>query len=328
MALQLEDLDLLAPTHQPTQQPASGRPLMVPLDAIDEDPCQPRREFDADALRELAGTITQHGVLQAISVRSHPSEAGRWMLNFGARRLRASRLAGKTDIPAFIDERADSYCQVIENEQRESLKPLELALFVQQRLQAGDSQAEIARRLGKSRQYVMVSTALIDAPDWLLDTYRSGRCRGMNELHELRKLHGQHPQYVEAWASDRAGINRESLQALRVALSDHAGSIQAGVSAVMKTASEEAGRPESADVRERAGTSAAATAPEPAARSAARPRSTTQLNLTAALDEAVVTVITDEAPAQAGQVFVVDAGGGTRREVEATRLTLLGFCVD
>jgi ParB family chromosome partitioning protein len=250
------------------------------------------------------------------------------MLNLGARRLRASRLAGKTDIPAFVDERADSYRQVIENEQRESLKPLELALFVQQRLQAGDSQAEIARRLGKSRQYVMVSTALIDAPDWLLDAYRSGRCRGMNELHELRKLHGQHPQYVEAWASDRAGINRESLQALRVALSDYAGSIQAGVSAVMKTASEEAGRSESADVRERAGTSAAATAPEPAARSAARPRSTTQLSLTATLDEAVVTVITDEAPAQAGQVFVVDAGGGTRREVDAARLKLLGFCVD
>jgi ParB family chromosome partitioning protein len=328
MALQLDDLDLLPPAHHLTQQPANGRPLMLPLDAIDEDPAQPRREFDAQALRELADTIAEHGVLQAISVRCHPSTTGRWMLNFGARRLRASRLAGKTVIPAFIDERADSYRQVIENEQRESLKPLELALFVQQRLQAGDSQAEIARRLGKSRQYVMVSTALINAPDWLLDAYLSGRCRGMNELHELRKLHGRHPQYVEAWASDREGINRESLQALRVALSDQAGSIQAGVSAVMKASSAEACQPESADARDRAGTSVAATAPEPAARSAARPRSTTQLSLTARLGADVVTVITDEAPAQAGQVFVVDAGGGTRREVEAARLTLLGFCVD
>jgi ParB family chromosome partitioning protein len=322
MALQLEDLDLLAPA----EPPASGRPLMLPLDAIDEDPYQPRREFDAQALRELADSIIEHGVLQAISVRSHPDTSGRWMLNFGARRLRGSRLAGKTDIPVFIDERADSYCQVIENEQRESLKPLELALFVQQRLQAGASQAEIARRLGKSRQYVMVSTALIDAPDWLLDAYRSGRCRGMNELHELRKLHGRHPQYVESWASDRAGINRESLQALRVALSDQAESIQAGVSAVMKATSAAACQPESADARDRAG--ASAPVPEPLVRSAARPRSPTQLSLTATLDGGVVTVITDEAPGHSGQVFVVDAGGGTRREVEAARLTLLGFCVD
>jgi ParB family chromosome partitioning protein len=142
----------------------------------------------------------------------------------------------------------------------------------------------------------------------------------------LRKLHGRHPQYVEAWASDRAGINRESLQALRAALSDQAGSIQAGVSAVMKASSAEAGRPESADARDRAG--ASGPVPEPPVRSAARPRSPTHLSLTATLDGGVVTLITDEAPGHSGQVFVVDAGGGTRREVEAARLTLLGFCVD
>ena len=72
------------------------------------------------------------------------------MLNFGTRRLRASRLAGKADIPAFVDETANSYDQVIENEQRAGLTPMALALFVQRRLAEGDSQAEIARRLSKS----------------------------------------------------------------------------------------------------------------------------------------------------------------------------------
>ena len=84
------------------------------------------------------------------------------MLNFGARRLRASRLAGLSEIPAFIDATADNFDQVIENERREGLKPLELALFVQKRLALGDNQAEIAKRLGKSRQWVTLATALIE----------------------------------------------------------------------------------------------------------------------------------------------------------------------
>ena len=54
-------------------------------------------------------------VRQPISVRSHPVAVGRWILNFGARRLRASRLAGKTTIPAYVDDTSDSFDQVIEN---------------------------------------------------------------------------------------------------------------------------------------------------------------------------------------------------------------------
>ena len=122
---------------------------------------------------------------------------------------------------------------MIENEQREALRPLELALFVQRRLAAGESQAEIARRMGKSRQYMTMATALIDAPDWLLDAYRDGRCRGMNELYELRRLHAEHPQYVEAWASDRDGITRERLQYLRAALANSESTVP-GVSAAIQ----------------------------------------------------------------------------------------------
>jgi len=66
-----------------------------------------------------------------------PQPGGRWILNFGARHLRAAKLAGLSEIPAFIDTAADDYDQIIENEQREGLKPLELALFVQKRLARG-----------------------------------------------------------------------------------------------------------------------------------------------------------------------------------------------
>jgi ParB family transcriptional regulator, chromosome partitioning protein len=192
-----------------------GQPLTLALDSIDEDPAQPRKDFDAQALQELADTIALRGVRQPISVRPHPELDKRWVLNSGARRLRASRLAGKTEIPAFVDTTADNYDQVIENEQREALKPMELALFVQRRMEAGDSQAEIARRLGKSRQYITYATALIDAPEWLLAAYRDGRCKGVTELYELRKLATEYGDEVRTWVSSRDAISRESVAGLR-----------------------------------------------------------------------------------------------------------------
>ena len=198
MPLQLDDLAALdAPTLT-----ATGQPLMLSADAIDEDPDQPRHEFDSNALNELADTIRERGVRQPISVRPDLQQAGRWVLNFGARRLRASRLAGLKEVPAFIDTTADSYDQLIENEQREGLKPL-----------------EIARRLGESRQYVTLATALIEPPDWLLDAYRQGRCKGMTELYELRRLHGEHAEQVEAWASDCEPMTRERIATLKRELS-------------------------------------------------------------------------------------------------------------
>jgi ParB/RepB/Spo0J family partition protein len=145
MNLPLDQLDLLG-------TPAdllAGAPLQLAIESIIEDPDQPRNEFDPEGLAELAASIKERGVLQPISVRRHPDQPDCWMLNFGARRLRASKLAGKFDIPAFVDKTADSYDQVIENEQREGLKPLELALFVQRRLAAGDTQAVIAKAAGQ-----------------------------------------------------------------------------------------------------------------------------------------------------------------------------------
>lgn len=139
-----------------------GGPLIVPIGDIDEDPDQPRLEFDDEPLKELAATIGERGVRSPVSVRPHPQDSGRWMLNYGARRLRAAKLTGLSEIPAFVDKAADSYDPVIENEQREGLKPLELALFVKRELDKGVSQAEIDRRLGKSQTYITFVRAMID----------------------------------------------------------------------------------------------------------------------------------------------------------------------
>ena len=196
-----------------------GEPLMLPIVSIDEDPGQPRREFDVDALQELAETIRKRGVLQPISVRPNPTQPGRWVLNFGARRLRAAKLAEQTHIAAFIDTSIDSHDQVIENEQREALRPLDFALFVERRLALNETQTEIARRLGKSQSYVARASALIDAPDWMMALYRQGRCQGITELYLLRQLHSQAPDAVLAWLAQQEEVTRTGLQQLKLTLS-------------------------------------------------------------------------------------------------------------
>jgi ParB family transcriptional regulator, chromosome partitioning protein len=222
MTLQLRDLAALddAPTE------GVGQPMSVAVGLIDEDPGQPRTEFDPQSLHELASTIADRGVCQPVSVRAHPDSPGRFMLNFGARRLRAARLAGKNEIPAFVADLGDGYAQVVENEQRDALKPMELALFVRRRIEAGESLAEIARRLGKTRGYLTFVTALIDAPEWLLQLYRSGKCQGMTELYELRRLHEARPQAVERWVQGRETISRSDLSAFKSEASPSVGARQ------------------------------------------------------------------------------------------------------
>jgi ParB family chromosome partitioning protein len=310
MPLQLDDLaGLDAPT------PGEGRPMPLCVDGIDEDPAQPRHEFDANGLLELAATIRDRGVRQPISVRPNLQHAGRWVLNFGARRLRAAKLAGLTEIPAFIDTTADEYDQVIENEQREGLKPLELALFVQKRLAGGDSKAEIARRLGKSRQYITLATALIEAPDWLLEAYRLNRCRGIGELYELRRLHGEHPQRVEAWASGSEPITRERIAELRDELATPPLILRSEASGVVTGPIDGSGSVES---------HAPASVVSPSGRRRARHQQV-DTRLHVELDGQDFQLVVSVAPAQEGHLYVRPLSGGPRQMAPASALKLLGF---
>ena len=95
-----------------------GDAMRILLADIDEDPDQPRTLFDDDGIEAMAASIREHGVVQPITVR--PPVDGRYTLVFGARRVRAARLAGQADIPAVIRMPSpDDYAaQVIENQQR------------------------------------------------------------------------------------------------------------------------------------------------------------------------------------------------------------------
>lgn len=315
MALSLDSLDLLPPTGG-----EGGTPLRIPLDAIDEDPDQPRQEFDEQSLTELAETIRERGVRQPVSVRTHPTQPGRWMLNFGARRLRACKRVGLFEIPAFVDQTANSVDQFIENEQRKGLSPLEIALFVQRALNQGQTQADIARAIGKSRQYVTLATALIDPPDWLLAAYRDGRCRGLTELHELRKLATEHPQYVEAWVSDRPVITREQVLALRSDLAEGSGSVRRGTSALIESMEASLGQ-----ATGQGNSAESMPTVRPSLNLTHRsPRAVPQ-RLLASLDGVEVVVDTLQAPPQAGQVFVTPVNTGQTQAVLASELVLVGW---
>ena len=308
MSLRLESLAM------PELSAAAGQPLSLPLDAIDEDPRQPRAEFDPVSLQELADSIALRGVRQPISVRSHPTATDRWMLNFGARRLRASRLAGRSEIPAFVDETADSYDQVIENEQRENLRPLELALFAQRELQAGRSQAEIARRLGKSRAYITYVCALIDAPDCVMQAYREGKCRGVSDLYELRKLHERAPEAAAQLLSSRTHVSRQDLAD---ATSRHASSSdEEGAGPAHRVAQAPA----------RSGSALRKLAPAPTASGQVQSGSTPArvdvfpLRVVGVLAGAKVEIVMDSAPHDDVEVYVRD-GEGASRAVPLARVT-------
>lgn len=219
-------LDLTDLNEQPASREAAcqetagriGRPMYIPLQEIDEDPHQPRQEFSEESLADLAESIRHHGVKTPISVRPHPTGANKWMVNFGARRLRASALAGKTTIPAFVDHQHTDYQQVIENVQRDNLKPRELALFIKKKLDEGEKQVHIAELLGVDRSTITHHLALIEPPSCLEELYSSGRCQSAKILYDLRSLHKQFPQAVERFCQQAAEVTRSHVADLAAKL--------------------------------------------------------------------------------------------------------------
>lgn len=218
--LDLTALDRTAPAPDPVAKERTvtaevlGRPLQIPVKDIEEDPAQPRQEFDAASMDELEQSVRVHGVKTPISIRPHPTEQKRWILNFGARRLRASKAVGKTTIPAFIDRSHTDYQQVIENLQREDLKPRELAMFIKKKMDEGEKQAKIAELLGVNRSMVTNHLALIEMPACMEEIYTTGRCVSAKTLYDLRNLHKEFPKEVEQWSGKTQDITRATVSAL------------------------------------------------------------------------------------------------------------------
>lgn len=156
----------------------------VEIEKIVPNPFQPRREFDESKLKELAESVRMYGILQPLTVTRKEIQNGdgsfrsEYELIAGERRLRASKLAGLQIVPVIIrdgeqTEQEKLELAIIENLQREDLNAVDRALAFRQLADVfGLSHAQVAQKVGRSREYVSNSIRLLALPDYMLDALR------------------------------------------------------------------------------------------------------------------------------------------------------------
>ena len=149
--------------------------LRIPVDQVEPNPKQPRRDFDEQALQELAQSIKMHDIIQPVTV----SKIGnRYRLIAGERRWRASKIAGLKDIPAYVRQANDQELlelALLENLQREDLNAMEIALSYKRMMEElNHTQEQVAERMGKDRSTVTNYIRLLKLPPDIQVAVRNG----------------------------------------------------------------------------------------------------------------------------------------------------------
>jgi len=148
----------------------------IPINDIEANPKQPRRDFEEKALQELAESIRLHDIIQPVTVSKIAN--GKYRLISGERRLRAARLAGIVDIPAYVRQANDAQLlelALLENLQREDLNAMEVSLSYKRMMEELDyTQEQVAERMGKDRSTVANFIRLLKLPPDIQLAVRSG----------------------------------------------------------------------------------------------------------------------------------------------------------
>lgn len=156
---------------------SAGQAVTLPINDIEPNRKQPRKEFEPKALAELSDSIKEHGVLQPLLVR--PMTDGSYRLVAGERRYRAARMAGLIEVPVTIREMSDeeeSVFALIENLHREDLNAIEEAEGFKMLIDTyGLTQEQAAQRVGKSRPEVANSLRILTLPEKITDYVKSGK---------------------------------------------------------------------------------------------------------------------------------------------------------
>ena len=170
---------------------------------------QPRKNFDQEALEELAESIKEYGLIQPIVVTK---KDGYYGIDAGERRWRASKIAGLTEIPAIIredNERINSEISLIENMQREDLNPYEKALGVRTLIDNyGLSQEEVAKKLGKGRSTIANIVRILNLEPRVLEMAKEGKlteghCKALLAITDPEKQYKTAIQMLERGATVR-----------------------------------------------------------------------------------------------------------------------------
>lgn len=162
------------------------------LSEIEPNKGQPRKYFDKEALQQLADSISEHGVIQPLIVRSMPN--GGYQIIAGERRWRAAKMAGLSEIPVVIrddlTEEQAMQIAMIENLQRENLNPIEEALGYKELLdKTGITQDRLASALGKARSSITNSLGLLTMPNAVQELLRNGslsvgHCKALKKIKD------------------------------------------------------------------------------------------------------------------------------------------------
>ena len=148
----------------------------IPLDQIEINPKQPRKDFDETALSELAASLKLHDIIQPLTVSKTPT--GKYRLIAGERRFRAAKIAGLKDVPVYIRQVNDAELlelALLENLQRENLNSIEIALSYKRLMDELDyTQEQVAERMGKERSTITNYIRLLKLPPDIQVAVRTG----------------------------------------------------------------------------------------------------------------------------------------------------------
>ena len=163
-----------------TNEPEVKSSLFLPISQVESCAAQPRKQFDPDALADLADSIRQHGIIQPLTVRK--LQSGYYQIIAGERRWRAARMAGLSQVPVVVieaDDRKAMELAMIENLQREDLNPMEEAEGYRTLMeQYGLTQEETSQRVGKSRSAVANALRLLHLSDEVRTLVEEGKLSG------------------------------------------------------------------------------------------------------------------------------------------------------
>jgi ParB family chromosome partitioning protein len=170
-------LEALLPADLPGEKdPQAGNERLLPLEKLLPNPGQPRKTFDQEALKELADSIREHGVIQPVIAEA--AGDGTYIIIAGERRARAARLAGLREIPVVIRNYSDEKrmeVSLVENIQRTDLNPIEEAAAYRALMDlTGLSQDETALKVGKNRSTVANALRLLKLPPHMREALEKG----------------------------------------------------------------------------------------------------------------------------------------------------------
>ena len=200
---------LFGPTPEEEQMQENDILKNLKVTEVEPNRDQPRKNFDQEALEELAESIKEYGLIQPIVVTK---KDGYYGIVAGERRWRASKIAGLTEIPAIIredDEKINSEISLIENMQREDLNPYEKALGVRTLIDNyGLSQEEVAKKLGKGRSTIANIVRILNLEPRVLEMAKEGKlteghCKALLAITDPEKQYKTAIQMLERGATVR-----------------------------------------------------------------------------------------------------------------------------